>query len=42
MGSDWDGKFDFLKEHCEVYYPNRTEGISSTMLREQMKEESKE
>ncbi len=39
MGSDWEGKFDFLKEHCEVNYPDRTPGISSTMLREKLKNE---
>ena len=32
-GSDWEGKFDYLKEFCEVVYLPRTEGISSTMLR---------
>lgn len=39
MGSDWKGKFDYLNEFCEVVYPNRTEGISSTMLREKLKNE---
>ena len=29
MGSDWTGKFDHLKEVCEVVYLPRTEGISS-------------
>ncbi len=33
IGSDWDGKFDYLKEFCQVVYLPRTEGISSTMLR---------
>ena len=33
IGSDWDGMFDYLKEYCEVVYLPRTEGISSTMLR---------
>lgn len=33
IGSDWVGKFDYLKEYCEVVYLPRTEGISSTMLR---------
>lgn len=33
VGSDWEGKFDYLKEYCEVVYLPRTEGISSTMLR---------
>ena len=32
VGSDWTGKFDYLKEYCEVIYLPRTEGISSTML----------
>lgn len=34
IGSDWKGKFDYLKEYCQVVYLPRTEGISSTMLRE--------
>ena len=33
IGSDWIGKFDFLREHCEVVYLERTKGISSTDLR---------
>ena len=33
IGSDWEGKFDYLKEFCDVVYLPRTEGISSTMLR---------
>ncbi len=33
IGSDWEGKFDYLNEFCEVVYLPRTEGISSTMLR---------
>jgi glycerol-3-phosphate cytidylyltransferase len=37
MGHDWDGKFDFLKEYCEVIYLNRTEGISSTQLKNTLK-----
>ncbi|MBZ5749078.1 glycerol-3-phosphate cytidylyltransferase [Metabacillus rhizolycopersici] len=32
MGSDWDGHFDFLKEHCEVVYLPRTAGISTTKI----------
>ena len=35
IGSDWEGKFDYLNEYCKVVYLPRTEGISSTMLREQ-------
>ena len=33
IGSDWFGKFDYLKEYCEVVYLDRTEGISSTEIR---------
>ena len=33
MGSDWVGKFDELKPFCEVEYLPRTEGVSSTTLR---------
>ena len=35
IGSDWEGKFDYLREYCEVKYLPRTEGISSTQLREE-------
>lgn len=34
IGSDWKGKFDYLKEFCEVVYLERTKGISSTRIRE--------
>lgn len=37
IGSDWEGKFDYLDEYCKVVYLPRTEGISSTMLREEKK-----
>lgn len=33
IGSDWVGKFDHLREFCEVVYLERTKGISSTGLR---------
>lgn len=33
IGSDWEGKFDYLEEFTKVIYLPRTEGISSTMLR---------
>lgn len=35
IGSDWEGKFDYLNEYCKVVYLPRTEGVSSTMLREE-------
>lgn len=34
IGSDWIGQFDYLKEFCSVVYLPRTEGISSTQLRQ--------
>ncbi|MDD6150897.1 MAG: Gfo/Idh/MocA family oxidoreductase [Bacteroidales bacterium] len=36
IGSDWVGKFDYIREFCEVVYLPRTEGISSTQLRENL------
>ncbi len=35
MGSDWAGsdKFDYLKEHCEVVYLERTPGVSTTQIK---------
>ena len=41
VGSDWEGKFDYLKEYCEVVYLPRTEGISSSILRQDLQEELK-
>lgn len=36
MGEDWKGKFDVLKELCDVIYLPRTEGISTTDLKRSM------
>ena len=36
MGDDWKGKFDFLKDYCEVVYLPRTEGISSTKIKQDL------
>ena len=33
VGSDWEGKFDYLSEYCQVVYLPRTEGVSSTEIR---------
>ena len=33
MGHDWKGKFDFLKEYCEVIYLDRTPEISTTKIK---------
>lgn len=38
IGSDWEGKFNYLNEFCRVVYLPRTEGISSTMLRNESQE----
>lgn len=36
MGDDWQGEFDFLKEHCEVQYLSRTKDISTTQLKKSL------
>lgn len=36
MGNDWEGKFDFLKEYCDVVYLPRTEGISTTKIKQDL------
>ena len=33
IGSDWEGKFDYLRNYCEVIYLERTKGISSSEIR---------
>ncbi len=33
VGSDWVGKFDYLREYCQVVYLDRTEGVSFTEIR---------
>jgi len=33
IGDDWQGKFDYLKEYCEVIYLERTKDISTTKLK---------
>lgn len=33
VGSDWKGKFDYLKAYCQVVYLDRTSGVSSTEIR---------
>ena len=37
MGHDWEGKFDYCKEWCDVIYLPRTPEISTTILKEQMR-----
>ena len=36
MGSDWEGKFDFLKPYCDVVYLPRTPEISTTQIKEDL------
>lgn len=33
IGDDWTGKFDFLKDLCEVVYLPRTDGVSTTEIK---------
>lgn len=37
MGDDWKGKFDFLKDYCEVVYLPRTPEISTTQIKKDLK-----
>lgn len=43
MGSDWanSDRFEYLKEYCEVTYLDRTDGISTTQIKNKMAEEDK-
>lgn len=36
MGDDWKGKFDFLKDYCEVIYLPRTKEISTTKIKKDL------
>lgn len=38
MGGDWAGsdRFEYLKEYCDVVYLDRTEGISTTQIKQQL------
>ena len=37
MGDDGTGKFDFLKDYCEVVYLSRTPEISTTQIKNDLK-----
>ena len=37
MGNDWEGKFDNLKDICEVVYLDRTPEISTTKIKKELK-----
>lgn len=41
MGDDWKGKFDFLKEYCDVVYLERTPEISTTQIKEDLGKRNK-
>ena len=41
MGDDWEGEFDFLKDQCEVVYLPRTEGISTTQIKNDLENKVK-
>lgn len=36
MGSDWKGKFDYLKKYCDVVYLPRTEGFSTSKIKKDL------
>lgn len=38
MGDDWEGKFDFLSDYCEVVYLPRTPDISTTKVKKMLAE----
>ena len=33
MGDDWEGKFDYLNEYCEVIYVPRTPEVSTSQIK---------
>ena len=39
MGGDWVGsdKFEYLKEFCEVVYVERTQGVSTTQIKKNLR-----
>lgn len=41
MGNDWEGKFDFLKDICNVEYLERTPEISTTDIKRKLGEKKK-
>ena len=40
MGDDWKGKFDDLNDICDVIYLNRTPEVSTTKIKQEIKEDS--
>lgn len=39
MGSDWTGKFDYLSHICEVVYLDRTQGVSTSSIKQALNPE---
>lgn len=37
IGDDWKGKFDYLKEYCEVIYLPRAPEISTTKIKNDLR-----
>lgn len=38
MGDDWQGEFDFLADYCTVMYVPRTNGVSTSMIKNDLSE----
>lgn len=38
IGNDWEGKFNFLNKYCKVIYLERTEDISTTIIKQDIEE----
>ncbi|MEC1714849.1 glycerol-3-phosphate cytidylyltransferase [Schinkia azotoformans] len=36
IGNDWEGKFDYLMDKCEVIYLTRTPEISTTKIKQEL------
>lgn len=36
IGDDWKGKFDYLKDYCEVIYLPRTPEVSTTKIKQEL------
>ena len=36
IGEDWEGEFNYLKQHCQVIYLPRTPNISTTIIKKRL------
>ncbi len=43
MGSDWEGseRFEYLREYCKLVFLPRTEGISTTEIKKDLREDDR-